>query len=264
MIRLGFTRPAERLGDSVRKAEEMGFEVLSAPSMKIITGDEEEFLKARNCLSSGKASFAVFGSVTAVEKCIEAYGNEFPSLFGNVEVISIGPGTERALAAAGIKSDMMPDEYSSYGIVDMMKNRVGGKTVLLVRSDSGTKVLFEGLSDAGADVVTIAAYKLEEFGVTPELSEIMNSVADGTLDVMAFTSPKSSAIFYSQMKSRFGEKEAPVLMRSVKIAAIGNPTADALRKLGTEPDIIASEFTFSGMLKDIASFFGMSVAGNKE
>lgn len=263
MIKLGFTRPEERLGESVKKAEDLGFRVLGAPSMKIITGDKEEFQKIRDYLSSGKASFAVFGSITAVEKCIGVFGEEFPSMFENVSVVSIGPGTGKALTDAGVKSDMMPQEYSSYGIVDMLENKVKGKTVLLIRSDSGTEVLFEGLSEAGADAVTIATYRLEEYGMTPELIEIMNSIENGYLDVMAFTSPKSSRIFYSQMKERFGDRTSN-LMNSVKIAAIGGPTADALRKLGSEPDIIASEFTFMGMLKNIMSFFGMPVAGDKE
>ena len=263
MIRLGFTRPEERLEDAVREAEGMGFRVLSAPSMRIITGDAGEFQKARDYLSSGKASFAVFGSMTAVEKCIGAYGDEFSPLFENVRVVSIGPSTEKALTGAGVRSDMMPPEYSSYGIVDMLKDKVNGKTVLLVRSDSGTKVLHEGLSDAGADVVTIATYKLDEFGVTAELTEIMDSIENGDLDVMAFTSPKSARIFYGQMKERFGDGTLG-LMDSIKIAAIGDPTADAIRKFNREPEIIAAEFTFTGMLNDIASFFGMPAAGNKE
>lgn len=263
MIRLGFTRPEERLEDAVREAEGMGFKVLSAPSMRIITGDGEEFRKARDYLSSGKASFAVFGSMTAVEKCIDAYGDEFPSLFENVKVVSIGPSTEKALIDAGVRSDMMPPEYSSYGIVDMLKDKVNGKTVLLVRSDSGTRVLYEGLSEAGADVVTIATYKLDEFGVTPELSEIMDAIENRELDVMAFTSPKSARIFYTQMKDRFGNRTSE-LMDSIKIAAIGDPTADAIRMFGREPEIIAAEFTFTGMLNDTASFFGMPVAGDKE
>lgn len=231
--------------------------------MKIITGDREEFQKIRDCLTSGKASFAVFGSITAVEKCIGEFGDEFPVLFENINVVSIGPATEKALIDAGVKSDMMPSEYSSYGIVDMLKGRVNGKTVLLIRSDSGTEVLDEGLSEAGAMVVTIATYRLEEFGITPELTEIMDSVENGDLDVMAFTSPKSSRIFYAQMKEKFGDRTT-ALMDSVKVAAIGTPTAYELREFGREPDIIATEFTFTGMLKDIASFFGMPVAGDKE
>lgn len=263
MIRLGFTRPAERLKGAVREATDMGFEVLSAPSMKVITGDREEFQKARDYLSSGKASLAVFGSMTAVGKCIDAYGKDFPRMFENIEVVSIGPSTEKSLMDAGIKSNMIPSEYSSYGIVDMLKDKVCGKTVLLVRSDSGTRVLSEGLSEAGADVVTIATYKLEDFGLTPELSKIMDSIENGDLDVMAFTSPKSSRIFYSQMNERFG-KETSALMNSVKVAAIGDPTAYALRELNREPDIIAEEFTFTGMLNSIASFFGIPVASNKK
>ena len=43
MTTLGFTRPNKRLKDSVKEAEDLGFEVMAAPSLDIQSGDDAEF-----------------------------------------------------------------------------------------------------------------------------------------------------------------------------------------------------------------------------
>ena len=48
MTTIGFTRPIKRLKESVKEAEEMGFNVIAAPSMKIIPGEKKEFESARD------------------------------------------------------------------------------------------------------------------------------------------------------------------------------------------------------------------------
>ena len=140
MITIGFTRPVKRLKDSVEEAKEMGFKVIAAPSMKIITGEKKEFESARELLLSGKASVVVFGSITSVEECLNEYKDDFVKLFDKVKIISIGPSTEKALTSIGISTDAIPEEFSSSGIVELLKDSVKGKTVLLMRSDRGSEI----------------------------------------------------------------------------------------------------------------------------
>ena len=51
MTVIGFTRPKDRIKDSVKEAEDMGFTVMVAPSLEIFTGDDEEFDKLKELLS---------------------------------------------------------------------------------------------------------------------------------------------------------------------------------------------------------------------
>lgn len=264
MISLGFTRPLERLKESAEEARDMGFKVFAAPSMKIIEGDSSEFEKAKELLTSGKATIAIFGSMTSVEQCQREYGEDFGHLFKDVKIISIGPSTGKALKSAGLPADEMPEEYSSSGIVELMKDSVKGKTVLLMRSDSGSEVLYEGLTAAGADVISIATYKLEDIGMNTLLLHLITAIKGRYLDVMTFTSPKSVRIFYSHMNRQVGEEKTDELMADLKVAVIGNPTADALRSLGREPDIIPKDATFRDMLEEIDSTFSVTYTGPEE
>lgn len=255
MTLIGFTRPAERLKESVKVAEEMGFDVIAAPSMRITAGDKEEFRKAEKYLLSGKVSVAVFGSMTAVEECVKEYGSRFTELFSKTQIIAIGPSTDKSLKAAGLDSALIPEEYSSEGIVTQIRDSVNGKTVILMRSDSGSDVLYDGLTEAGAEVVSIAAYKLEPFGMSGSLLHLFTAIKSGKVDVMAFTSPRSAQIFYSQMEEQYGKENTEKYMDGLKTAAIGKPTSDALRKLGREPDIVPADATFRDMLEAIRDLF---------
>ena len=65
MTVLGFTRPNKRLKDSVKEAEDLGFQVMAAPSLDIQSGDDAEFDRLEANL--GKDVPVIFGSATAVE-----------------------------------------------------------------------------------------------------------------------------------------------------------------------------------------------------
>jgi len=189
MTTVAFTRPEKRLEESITIAEKMGFNVLSAPSLEIMDGCPEDFEKTKGLLASGKVDHVIFGSATGVEECTRAYGKGFGDMLQSIDVISIGPNTSRALKEAGIRVDSVPEDYSSYGLVELLGSSVKGQTVLLIRSDMGSKVLSEGLVGNGAIVEELAAYRLKPIGRTDDLDKIMEGMRNGEVDAMAFTSP---------------------------------------------------------------------------
>lgn len=249
MTVVGFTRPVDKIKDSVKEAEDMGFQVMAAPSLEILPGDDAEFDRLKDSLSAG--AIAVFGSSTAVEQCQKRFGDSLRGMFEGVRVISIGPATSKKLESVGIKADSMPEDYSSYGLVDLLRGDVGGKRVVVIRSDSGSEVLSDGLAEAGADLVTVAVYKLKEVGMCPAILHMYISIKRGRMDVMAFTSPKSASSFVAGIEKHFGKEQADGYLRKIRIAAIGRPTAEMLESLGFKPDIVPSETTFHDMLAAI-------------
>ena len=253
MTVIGFTRPVDRIKDSVKEAEDMGFQVMAAPSLEILPGDDSEFAKLKDSLAGG--SIAVFGSATAVEQCMKHFGDSFKGMFDGARIVSIGPATSKKLESAGLKADSVPEDYSSYGLVDLLKGDVDGKRVVAIRSDSGSEVLSDGLAEAGADLVTVAAYKLKEVGMCPAILHMYISIKRGRMDVMAFTSPKSASSFISGIEKHFGKEQADGYLRQVRMAAIGRPTAEMLESLGFKPDIVPAETTFHDMLVAIKEYF---------
>ncbi|MDO5852596.1 MAG: uroporphyrinogen-III synthase [Thermoplasmata archaeon] len=249
MTVLGFTRPSKRLKDSVKQAEDMGFTVMAAPSLEILPGEDSEFLKLESSLSDG--CVAVFCSATSVEACQTRFGGDLAGMFSRARVVSIGPATTRKLEAAGLKPDSVPEEFSSYGLVELLQGDVKGVRVILIRSDSGSDVLSDGISAAGADLVDVAVYRLKEVGMSNALLHMLMCLKQGTIDVMAFSSPMSASSFVSAVERQFGKEKGDEYLHNVRIAAIGNPTRLRLTELGFPPDIVPENATFADMLAAI-------------
>lgn len=249
MRTVGFTRPSERLEDSVRLAESLGLEVVAAPSLSIVPGDDSEYRRLESLLPSRPT--LVFGSLTAVEMCAGRYGTAFRDMVDGCRIVSIGPATTAELRRNGIAGAEEPDEFSSAGIVRLLASTAEGKAFVLVRSDSGSDVQTEGLTAAGGTVESIATYKLVPVTMCPELKRLVEAVRAGEVEAMAFTSPLSARSFVKAMVSEYGTEEADRALRSVHRAAIGLPTAEALESVGYPADIIPERTTFPDMLKAI-------------
>lgn len=253
MTTIGFTRPSKRIKDSVQEARDLGFDVMAAPSLEIMHGDDSEFKRLEESVTDGCT--VVFGSSTAVEECQTFFGDRMKDVFAGARIVSIGPATTKKLEAAGFKVDAVPEDFSSYGLVDLLKDDAKGKRIVIVRSDSGSDVLSDGLREAGADLVDIASYKLKEVGMCPALLHMLIAVKRKQMDAMAFTSPMSATSFISHLEKKYGKEQGDAYLRQIKIAAIGRPTAERLRSLGFEPDIIPQETTFHDMLLAIKAAF---------
>lgn len=254
MTTLAFTRPADRIAESVKMAQEMGFDVLAAPSLEIMDGCQEDYDTVERFLVEGKVDYAIFGSGTAVEKCIQRFGRDkFKELFSKPVIVAIGPTTSSVLFKLGeVEFDVMPvNDYSSYGIIDAIGKYVRGKTALLVRSDNGSDVLTKGLEESGATVIDFPSYRLKAVGMTEDLAYIMDSMDDGSVDVIAFTSPMSAESFFLFLEVRYGKSKVKDIMSNIKIAAIGRPTALKLKSLGFFVDVVPSNTTFIDMLQSI-------------
>lgn len=245
---LGFTRPASKLKTSVEEAEALGFKVFAAPSLDVIHGDASEFERFRSSIVPGVP--VIFGSTTAADHCGQEFGDEFPRMMGPCEVIAIGPGTAARLTDLGVRVDVMPEDYSSYGLLEEIRKRYQPGRILVIRSDSGTEIINQGLDSTGFDLIDIASYKLKAAETGDEMKALMGAIADGTLEWMAFTSPMSAASFFDNMKESYGD-DYLALMKKVRVAAIGRPTADRLASLGRAPDLIPEKTTFHDLLVTI-------------
>jgi len=249
MSTLGFTRPAGKLKASVEEAESLGFKVLAAPSLEIEHGDASEFKRLLDALDKGVP--VIFGSTTAADACSKEFGEDFPRILKDCDVIAIGPGTADRLAYYNVRVDDVPEDHSSYGLVSMVTGRYKTGKVVVVRSDSGTDIISDGLRTSGLELYDIASYKLRAADAGPEMAALTEAIGKKELDWMAFTSPMSASTFFDRMRDRYGERYLEMMRDNVRVAAIGKPTADMLASLGRSPDLIPEKTTFHDLLVSI-------------
>ena len=252
MITLAFTRPERRLEESIAQAKDMGFRVLAAPSLEVLPGELEDFEKVADRLFRERIDICIFSSVTAVEECVKVWRTETAEILSTAEIIPIGPSTAEALIRNDIKIGSTPEIYSSQGLVDHLASRPSGKRVLIIHSDKGSDVLKKGLRSNGAKVTELIAYRLKKAKLTAASKKIVSEALRRKVDVFAFTSPLSATAFFDAVVDK--GYEISEIVEGASIAAIGEPTAVALRSLGLNVEIIPENSTFRSLLESIKNF----------
>ena len=162
---------------------------------------------------------------------------------------AIGPATSKALAQRGINPDFVPTRSVSEEVVQELSGRDWqGVSVLLPGSDIGRDVLAAGLTDLGAKVERISAYRT----VTPQgASHLARQTLKEGVDVVTFTSGSTARNFVTLVQ-KIG-LDPFQLPGQPKIACIGPKTARAAREAGFQVEILAEEYTIEGLVAAIST-----------
>ncbi|MFC3959586.1 uroporphyrinogen-III synthase [Halovivax cerinus] len=196
------------------------------------------------------ADYVVLTSKTGVELAAEA--DWVP---GDATICAIGPATADALEAAGYSVDVVPDEYTSSGLVEALvaEPALDGASIEVARSDHGSQVLTDGLAAAGADVHETILYRL----VRPDGSgESADLAADGDLDAACFTSSLTVEHFLAAADERGVGAAARDALDEIVVGVIGEPTAETARDRGIDVDVVASEATFEALARETVARLG--------
>jgi uroporphyrinogen-III synthase len=229
-VRAAVFRPGdERIDEAVALLDSLGADPVPDPMLAVEpTGATPE-----------DAPYVVMTSKTGVE-LVDDEGRT-P---GDATLVAIGERTARAMREAGWEVDVVPEEYSSAGLVAALADDVAGERVEVARSDHGSDVLTDGLADAGADVHETVLYRLVRPAGSGDSAEL---AADGDLDAALFTSSLTVEHFLDAAAER-GVREAAVDgLNDAVVGAIGDPTRETAESLGIEVDVVPEETTFESL-----------------
>ena len=220
-VRVAVFRPDdERLAEAEELLDSLGADPVADPMLEVRpTGNAPE-----------EGEYVVLTSKTGVELAAESGWDP-----RGAAVCAIGASTADALRERGYDVDLVPDEYTSAGLVAALESEVEGARVEVARSDHGSPVLTEGLADAGADVHETILYRL----VRPEGSgESAELAAEGDLDAALFTSSLTVEHFLAAAEERGIREEAVAGLNDAVVGAIGPPTRETAESEGIEVDVV--------------------------
>jgi len=166
-------------------------------------------------LSKNKIDILIFTSALGVEKLFEKVK---PGK--NVRFVSVGPKTAEKVKKCGPQSEVI-EKFSSDNFARYLGD-IRGKTIGIARAEVPNPELVKSLESKGAKIVEAPAYRL-----VPG-SSIAGALKD--VDAVIFTSAKSFEL------SGFMKDHA----RNIKVLAIGQKTAEAMRKSGITPDLVGN------------------------
>lgn len=248
MKTIAIMRPAGYLAESIRLARSMGFEVITAPMIDVVDKTDANFEDFVRRVMEGETDYVIFTSANGVEftllKLIEH--DEFIEQLNKAQVVAIGPKTKKALLKNGIKVSIMPESYSSEGVVEHLSG-VEGMVIDIARSSHGAPELVEGLRKKGAVVHETQVYQI----ISPKDERhdaLMKRALAGEVDVFAFTSSMMVRNFMALAEEMGAKDEIVRIMNEKTVAAIGEPTADTLSEFGVKVRVMPERYTFEELL----------------
>jgi uroporphyrinogen III methyltransferase / synthase len=192
-------------------------------------------------VGEGSVDWLVFMSPTGVDAffdMLKSHSSVLPSASGQIRMTAVGPKTSAALGRHGVQDVVVPEKYSSLGILNQLSSfQLRGQRVVLIRSSAADTWLATSLTSMGASVETITIYLSVIPGDRGSVLEFLTGIEKAQFQAVLFTSAASASNLFSM-----AEREMPIaqlinLLRLPVVGAIGPATAERLRELGVEPKV---------------------------
>jgi uroporphyrinogen III methyltransferase/synthase len=241
-VTIAVTRARAQASTLARRLRDLGAEVVQAPAIEVrpLAGpplDPSPYDLI--CVTSANGVEQLFARLAAGEHPRDARA------LAHARIAAIGPGTARALAAHGIRADVVPERFVAEGLLEALSG-LTVRRVLIARPAGARDVLAEALAANGAEVDVVELYETVACAPRPQVLE-----AALRADYATFTS--SSTVRYFLEAIGGPERLSP----HTRLASIGPITSETLREHGLEPHLEAERHDIDGlvdaMLADVAS-----------
>ncbi|MFK7789254.1 MAG: uroporphyrinogen-III C-methyltransferase [Phycisphaeraceae bacterium] len=254
--RILVTRTRQQASDLRLQLEDLGAEVLEAPTIQIVEPTEEDSASPDEAVQQIARYDAVIltsaNAVHALADRLAKAGLDSRSLAG-VHLSCIGEATGDALLERlSCKADLIPARSIAESFVRELLDDAGlaGKRVLLPQADIARPLLAKGLQEADCTVDVITAYQTKPADGLPE--DVLEALRAGEVDWITFTSSSTASNLVDLMG---GEGE---LLRKCKLASIGPKTSDTMREHHLPIAIEAKQHDIAGLVAALTDHGGAS------
>lgn len=240
-IRVVVTR-AERQAEGLAAAmQAAGAEVALLPLLAVVPPLDPRPLE-RAASEVALYDWIVFASANAVEAFLPLAGGSLPS---RLRIAVVGPATAAALRAFGLVPHLTATKSEAEGLVaDLGPHLRPASRILLPQAADARKVLAEGLTAAGAEVVAVVAY--DKGLPATNGARAAELFAHSPIGWVTFTSPRIVRHFVELFDEAWPRRRPELLA-----ASIGPVTSAALRRYGVEPAAEAAQPGDEGMVQAI-------------
>jgi uroporphyrinogen-III synthase len=157
--------------------------------------------------------------------------------------VTRGPKPARALHEVGLSTDMPATVPTSQGVMEMLaaEDLSGHRIGLQLYGSQPNEPLVRFLQGAGATVSTVSPYIYAPASDTQRVADLIGELADGKIDVIAFTSAAQVDRLWDVAQERSLEPALRQGLKRGKVAAIGPVVRETLEDRGIRIDIIPEE-----------------------
>lgn len=196
----------------------------------------------------------------------------------HVTIVARSLKPKTALANHGVKTDIVPEENTAEGIVNLLMSRnIAGKKVVVLWHGSYSSIIKERLCSADAEVFEFSTYKysheLQESGakilkdmgfnyIPPDEEKVVKLIEDickGVIDAITFTSPPSARDLFSIGESHgMNESLQLSLNNDVIVVSVGPSTRRAIEENGVQVDVMPQVYKMGAMVKSLGDYISQS------
>lgn len=251
--RVVMTRAAHQLDELASALVSRGAIPVAYPCIAIAPPEDARPLDAAlDAAAAGTFDWLVLTSANAaviVGERLQAAGTERLS---HLKVAAVGAATAgHAETWLGRPVDCLPPEGSASSAAGAAEVLAGviqpGMRVLLAASEIARPELRERLTEIGAEVTAVTAYRTVIGEGGADLPTLLRA---GQIDAVTFASPSAAHHFLIRLAQEGGRRAD---LAGVTIACIGGTTARAAESAGLRVDAIAREPSMTGLVEALDS-----------
>jgi uroporphyrinogen-III synthase len=237
-------RHGEELATLIRRR---GGEPVAAPCLREVSNlDDAALHAALRTLAAAPAAVSVFqtgvGSQAVLDAATRAgVGEGYVAGLARGVVVARGPKPLAVLLRRGVRVDRRTVEpHTTARIIEVLAGEdVGGRVVALQRHGAPNPALVDHLRGRGTDVVELVSYRWALPEDVGPVHRLLDALADGRLDVVAFTSAAQVENLFAIAGERMAAAAlADLLNRRTRVAAVGPTSAAALEARGVPVAIL--------------------------
>ena len=222
-------------GPLTSQLRELGLEVLLWPAVSVAVAETGPLEAALRVI--GQFDWVVFASRQAVAAVTERMAAAPASL----KVAAVGQATGQVLRQRGWTVDLLPEEANAAALVSAFATQpIAGRKVLFPASSRALPTIAAGLTQLGADVVQVEAYRTEPASL--DVRECRSWVDRDGIGAVTFASP--SAVI--ELERSLGKEYFDRLLAHAVVVVIGPTTAREVIERGGTP-LVAESATLSGL-----------------
>ncbi|MEU0316361.1 uroporphyrinogen-III synthase [Nocardioides sp. NPDC006273] len=169
---------------------------------------------------------------------------------GSAEILARGPKSVGALRRRGLRELWAPESEEFDDVLEHLRGRdLTGKRIVVQEHGQSLSMVAHALTRQGAEVINVIVYRVESAADPEPVFRLVETLADGELDAVTFTSAPAVAAFMQAAGSVGLRDEVVAAFQADVVAACVGPVTAAAFEMWGVPTMIPDRSRTAALVK---------------
>lgn len=169
---------------------------------------------------------------------------------GGAEILARGPKSVGAIRRRGLRELWAPESEEFDDVLEHLRGRdLTGKRIVVQEHGQSLSMVAHALTRQGAEVINVVVYRVESAADPEPMFRLVETLTDGELDAVTFTSAPAVAAFMQAAGSVGLRDEVVAAFQADVVAACVGPVTAAAFEMWGVPTMIPDRSRTAAMVK---------------